>query len=145
MVGSVMSLGKDLLTALSVTLRAGGVGASFILALGATQAGAVGHRDVEHPVDSQIGVSERLRVIRAGVDELANSQAAPGSAELESHRAGATATWWGNGRWGRWRHGWGNGGWGWPNWHNWPNGWHNWGNGGWNNWGNGWHNYWHNT
>jgi hypothetical protein len=139
-----MSSRKNLLTALSATLRGGAVGASFVLALGAPQAGALTHQDGASSAEPQAGVSGRLRAIRAGVDEMANSPAAPGSAGRESEAAGATPTWWGNGGWGRWRFGWGNGGPGWPNWHNWPNGWHNWGNG-WNNWGNGWHNYWHNT
>jgi len=130
---------------LSLTLRGGTLGASFILALGATSASAAVGRGDAAPPSPEASVSGRLRAIRSGIEQIDNTQNASGSAELENQDASVMPTWWGNGGWGRWRFGWGNGGFGWPNgWHNgWHNGWPNWHNG-WNNWGNGWHNYWHN-
>ena len=123
--------------ALRVVLSGGALGASLVLALSASDAAAEAGGNGAALPGTDRSVSERLRSIRAGVDELAGSQAGAGSAEPEQGaEARAAQTWWGNGGWGRWHMGWGNGGWGWPNWHNWGNGWHNWGNG--------WHNFWHN-
>jgi rSAM-associated Gly-rich repeat protein len=122
--------------ALSVVFSGGALGASLVLALSSTEASAEVNPATAPPNAATGSVAERLREIRAGVDDL-RSQAGPGSAEPQQRDApSAKPTWWGNGGWGRWHMGWGNGGWGWPNWHNWGNGWHNWGNG--------WHNFWHN-
>ena len=122
--------------ALKIVFSGGALGASLVLALSSSEAAAKANPDSAPLSGTDSSVSQRLRSIRAGVDELAGSQAGPGSAEPERAPARAIKTWWGNGGWGRWHMGWGNGGWGWPNWHNWGNGWHNWGNG--------WHNFWHN-
>ena len=116
--------------ALSVVFSGGALGASLVLALSSTEASAEANPAATPQSAAAGSVSERLRAIRAGVDDL-RSQAGPGSADPQQRdESGARATWWGNGGWGRWHMGWGNGGWGWPNWHNWGNGWHNF----WHNW-----------
>ena len=129
---------SHLVRALAVMLPGGALGASFVLALTATQAAAQASPAADDASGPGTNVAERLRAIRVAVEEISSSPGASGSAEPQGEDvARAALTWWGNGGWGRWR-------WGWPNgWHNWRNGWHNWGNG-WHNWGNGWHNYWHN-
>ena len=138
-----MSTENRISKALAALLPSGALGASILLALSApapTEARSIQAADGQTPTS----VSARLLAIRAAVSGMQGSSASSGTAEAEPADTGRLEpTWWGNGGWGRWRHGWGNGGFGWPNWHNW----HNWGNGGWGNggWNNGgWHNYWHN-
>jgi rSAM-associated Gly-rich repeat protein len=132
-----MSSKGSVARALKLILSGGALSASLVLALSASEAAAAATPSASPQTAPADSVSERLRAIRTGVSELAQSQNGAGSAEPEATPAAQAApTWWGNGGWGRWHMGWGNGGWGWPNWHNWGNGWHNWGNG--------WHNFWHN-
>ena len=146
--GGCMANRNRILKTLSLVLPAGAFGASVLLALAATEAGAATGTNPQTSTTPQQSISTRLQTIRAGVSDMS------GSAGFDPEGdATATPAWWGNGGWGRWRAGWGNGGWGWHNggwgnggWHNggWGNG--GWGNGGWGNggWHNGWHNFWHN-
>ncbi|MGD0491261.1 MAG: GrrA/OscA1 family cyclophane-containing rSAM-modified RiPP [Steroidobacteraceae bacterium] len=138
-----MSTQNRISKALAALLPGGALGASILLALTSQSVTEARCSQTTDPPPAA-NVSERLLAIRSAVSNMEASSQSSGSAEFESGDSGrAEPTWWGNGRWGRWRLGWGNGGFGWPNWHNW----HNWGNGGWGNggWNNGgWHNYWHN-
>src|SRR5579862_8639141 len=88
--------------ALKVVFSGGALGASLVLALSSSEASAGVNPGAAAQSAAAGSVSERLRAIRAGVDDL-RSQAGPGSAEPQQRdQPGAQQTWWGNGGWGRW-------------------------------------------
>jgi hypothetical protein len=104
-----MSTQNRISKALAALLPGGALGASILLALTSQSVTEARCSQTTDPPPAA-NVSERLLAIRSAVSNMEASSQSSGSAEFESGDSGrAEPTWWGNGRWGRWRLGWGNG------------------------------------
>src|ERR1700733_11944024 len=77
--GVLMASKGRVARALSVVFSGGALGASLVLALSSTEASAEANPAVAQSAAAG-SVAERLRAIRAGVDDL-RSEAGPGSAD----------------------------------------------------------------
>src|SRR5271155_5423931 len=100
-----MSIENRISKALAAILPGGALGASIVLALTAPTPADARSAAAADPTPA-VGISERLRAIRAGVSEISNSSGSSGAADFESGDSGRfVPAWWGNGGWGRWHFG----------------------------------------